>query len=176
MAGAEYQVEWSEMVYHLTRRPNRGRVSRCRMRSTGATAVHGAPRVVPRSYVSRCRGRRTKRKLGFVTGGWHGLRPAIGVVLVVCKIDAAVVPGVAVATSRLETGERSLRRVTGGVLKQGSRRVSVLTSIENGSERRHAAWLTEAVEHAGRTSRIFVAKVGAGWRVSALDRWLSSLE
>jgi hypothetical protein len=90
------------------------------MRSTGATAVHGAPRVVPGSDVSRCRGRRTKRKLGFVTGSWHGLRPAIGVVVVVCEIDAAVVPGVAVATGGFEAGKGSLRSIAGSMLEQRS--------------------------------------------------------
>jgi hypothetical protein len=105
------------------------------MRSTGAAAVHGAPRVVPGSDVSRCRGRRTKRKLGFVTGGWHGLRPAVGVMLVVCKIDAAVVPGVAVAARGLEAGEGCLRSIAGSVLEERSWGVGVLASIEDGSER-----------------------------------------
>jgi hypothetical protein len=45
----------SEIVYRLTRRANRAGVSRCRMGSGGAAAIHGRPRVVPRSNVSRRR-------------------------------------------------------------------------------------------------------------------------
>jgi hypothetical protein len=107
------------MVYHLTRRPNRGRVSRCRMRSTRAAAVHGAPRVVTgRDIPGRRCGRGTKRKLGFKSRGWH--RPTVGVVFVVREVDAAVVPGVAVAARGFEAGEGCLGSVARSMLEQGS--------------------------------------------------------
>jgi len=160
------------MVYHLTRRPNRGRVSRCRMRSAGAAAVHGAPRVVTRRDIpGRRSGRGTKRKLGFETWRWHG--PTVGMVFVIRKIDAAVVPRIAVATSGFEAGKGCLGSVAGSVLEQGSGRISILASVENGREGRHAAWLAKTVEHA---ARLIITKVRACGRVGAIDCRFGSLE
>jgi len=88
------------------------------MRSTGAPAVHGAPRVVPRGHVPRRRRRGTKRKLGLETRCWHG--PAVVVVLVVREVDAAVIPRVAVATGGLQTGEGCLGSIARSMLEQGS--------------------------------------------------------
>jgi hypothetical protein len=160
------------MVYHLTRRPNRSRVSRCRMRSTRATAVHGAPGVVTGRNVPRRRcGRGTKRKFGFKTWGWH--RPTVGVVFVVREVDAAVIPRVAVATSGFEAGKRCLGSIAGGMLEQGSRRVSILASVEDRRKGRHAAWLAESVEHA---ARFIITKVRASRRIRVLHCRFGSLQ
>jgi hypothetical protein len=62
------------------------------------------------------------------------------------------------------------------MLEERSGGIGVLTSIEDGCEGRHTAWLAEAVKHARRTSRVLIAKVGSSRRVGALDGWLSSLK
>ena len=61
--------------------------------------------------------------------------PAVGVMLVVRKVDTAVVPRVAVATSRLEADEGRLRSVAGRMLEQGTRRVGVFAGVEYRGER-----------------------------------------
>lgn len=94
-------------------------------------------------------------------------------VLVVREVDAAVVPRVAVATSGLEAGKRCLGSVAGSMLEQGSGRVSILASVEDGREGGHAAWLAEPVEHA---TRFVVTKVRASGRVGTIDRRFGSLE
>jgi hypothetical protein len=87
------------------------------MRSAGTSAVNGAPRVVSGRRVPRRRRSGTKRKLGLEARGRHG--PTVGVVLVVSKVDAAVVPRVAVASRRFEAGKGCLGSVAGSVLEQG---------------------------------------------------------
>ena len=119
----------------LTRRANRARVSRCRMRSRGATAVDRRPGIVSRSDVSRHRRRGAKGKLAFLTRSWH--RPAVRVVMVIVReVDATVVPWVAVSAALgFETGERSLGSIARGMLEKRAGRVGAIpTGIEQRRE------------------------------------------
>jgi hypothetical protein len=96
------------------------------------------------------------------------------VVFVVREVDAAIIPRIAVTASGFETGKGRLGSVARSMLEQGPRRVSVFTSVEDGREGGHAAWLAEPVEHTARL--IITTKMRACRGIGAIDSRFRALE
>jgi hypothetical protein len=68
-------------------------------------------------------------------------------VFVLREINAAVVPRIAITASLgLDAGQGSFGSIARCMLEKGARGVgAVLASIEDGSERRHAAWFAKTI-------------------------------
>ena len=127
-------------ILGLTRWPNRGRVSRSRIRSARATTVKRGAWVMLGCHVAGCR---TERELGVEARGpaivaaaaLVAVRAAEDGHVILRQIHPRVIPGVAVAAiSRLHRDERGLRGVARGMLEERTGRRRMVLASDEGRE------------------------------------------